>query len=107
MSEPSKLNVEIYGHIYTLRVTPEEKAQVEAITAHVDQMMHKVGDDQTRLDYRDVAVLAAIILRKNILSCSGSIRNCCQLWMKKNKLCYTFCPVLTRVSEGLMVYYGI
>ncbi|MFR6291296.1 MAG: cell division protein ZapA [Peptococcaceae bacterium] len=60
MSEPSKLNVEIYGHIYTLRVTPEEKAQVEAITAHVDQMMHKVGDDQTRLDYRDVAVLAAM-----------------------------------------------
>ena len=60
MSEPSKLNVEIYGHIYTMRVTPEEKAQVEAITAHVDQMMHKVGDDQTRLDYRDVAVLAAM-----------------------------------------------
>lgn len=60
MSEPSKLNVEIYGHIYTLRVTPEEKTQVEAITAHVDQMMHKVGDDQTRLDYRDVAVLAAM-----------------------------------------------
>lgn len=60
MSEPSKLNVEIYGHIYTLAVTPEEKAQVEAITAHVDQMMHKVGDDQTRLDYRDVAVLAAM-----------------------------------------------
>lgn len=60
MNEPSKLNVEIYGHIYTLRVTPEEKAQVEAITAHVDQMMHKVGDDQTRLDYRDVAVLAAM-----------------------------------------------
>lgn len=60
MSEPSKLNVEIYGHMYTLRVTPEEKAQVEAITAHVDQMMHKVGDDQTRLDYRDVAVLAAM-----------------------------------------------
>ncbi len=60
MSEPSKLNVEIYGHIYTLRVTPEEKAQVEAITAHVDEMMHKVGDDQTRLDYRDVAVLAAM-----------------------------------------------
>lgn len=33
---------------------------MEAITAHVDQMMHKVGDDQTRLDYRDVAVLAAM-----------------------------------------------
>lgn len=25
MSEPSKLNVEIYGHIYTLRVTPGGK----------------------------------------------------------------------------------
>ena len=55
MAERQKLNVEIYGQLYTLRVTPEE-----AIAAHVDQMMHKIGDGQNRLDYRDVAVLAAM-----------------------------------------------
>ncbi len=60
MAERQKLNVEIYGQLYTLRVTPEEAAQVEAIAAHVDQMMHKIGDGQNRLDYRDVAVLAAM-----------------------------------------------
>lgn len=60
MSETFKLNAEIYGQTYTLRVTPEEQAKVEAITRHVDAMMHKVGDNQERLDYRDVAVLAAM-----------------------------------------------
>ena len=60
MAEREKLNVEIYGQLYTLRVVPEEKAQVEAIAIHVDQMMHKIGDDQNRLDYREVAVLAAM-----------------------------------------------
>ena len=60
MTERQKLNVEIYGQLYTLRVAPEEKVQVEAIAAHVDQMMHKIGDGQNRLDYRDVAVLAAM-----------------------------------------------
>ena len=60
MTERQKLNVEIYGQLYTLRVAPEEKVQVEAIAAHVDQIMHKIGDGQNRLDYRDVAVLAAM-----------------------------------------------
>lgn len=60
MTERQKLNVEIYGQLYTLRVAPEETAQVEAIAAHVDQMMHKIGVGQNRLDYRDVAVLAAM-----------------------------------------------
>ena len=60
MTERQKLNVEIYGQLYTLRVAPEETAQVEAIAAHVDQMMHKIGDGQNRLDYRDVEVLAAM-----------------------------------------------
>ena len=60
MTERQKLNVEIYGQLYTLRVAPEETAQVEAIAAHVDQMMHKIGDGQNRLDYRDVTVLAAM-----------------------------------------------
>lgn len=60
LSETLKLSAEIYGQTYTLRVTPEEKEKVETIARHVDAMMHKVGDDQNRLDYRDVAVLAAM-----------------------------------------------
>lgn len=60
LSETLKLSAEIYGQTYTLRVTPEEKEKVETIARHVDAMMHKVGDDQSRLDYRDVAVLAAM-----------------------------------------------
>ncbi|MGM9525739.1 MAG: cell division protein ZapA [Peptococcaceae bacterium] len=60
MSEREKISVEIYGQMYTLRVMPEEKAQVEAIAAHVNDMMHQIGDGQNRLDYRDVAVLAAM-----------------------------------------------
>lgn len=60
MVETKKLNVEIYGQVYTLRVTPEEKDQVEMIASHVDQMMKKIGDEQSRLDYRDIAVLAAM-----------------------------------------------
>lgn len=60
MSERQKLNVEIYGQLYTLRVAPEEIQQVKTIAAHVDQMMHQIGDNQTRLDYRDIAVLTAL-----------------------------------------------
>lgn len=62
MSEREKINAEIYGQKYTLRVLPEEKEKVLAIAKHVDAMMHKVGDTQGRLDYRDVAVLAAMNL---------------------------------------------
>lgn len=60
MSENKKINVEIYGQLYTLRVAPEDNAQVQKIADYVDTMMHKIGDDQVRLDYRDVAVLAAM-----------------------------------------------
>ncbi len=60
--EREKITVTMYGQNYTLRVTPEEKDRVMAVAHHVDQMMHKVGDNQDRLDYRDVAVLAAMNL---------------------------------------------
>ena len=62
MSEREKISVDIYGQLYNLRVTPEEKARVLAIARHVDNMMKKVADSQGRLDYRDVAVLAAMNL---------------------------------------------
>ena len=62
MSERVKISVDIYGQLYNLRVTPEEKERVLAIARHVDNMMKKVADSQGRLDYRDVAVLAAMNL---------------------------------------------
>ena len=62
MSEREKISVDIYGQLYNLRVTPEEKERVLAIACHVDSMMKKVADSQGRLDYRDVAVLAAMNL---------------------------------------------
>ena len=62
MSEREKISVDIYGQLYNLRVTPEEKERVLAIARHVDSMMKKVADRQGRLDYRDVAVLAAMNL---------------------------------------------
>lgn len=65
MSDREKISVDIYGQKYTLRVTPEEKENVLAIANHVDKMMHKVGDNQSRLDYRDVAVLAAMNLAED------------------------------------------
>ncbi len=60
--EREKISVQMYGQTYTLRVMPEEKEKVMAVAKHVDTMMHKVGDNQGRLDYRDVAVLAAMNL---------------------------------------------
>ena len=60
MDEREKKNVEIYGQLYTLKVASEDTEKVEQIAKHVDTMMHQIGDHQTRLDYRDVAVLAAM-----------------------------------------------
>ena len=65
MSDREKISVDIYGQKYTLRVTPEEKENVLAIANHVDKIMHKLGDNQSRLDYRDVAVLAAMNLAED------------------------------------------
>lgn len=65
MSDREKISVDIYGQKYTLRVTPEEKENVLTIANHVDKIMHKVGDNQSRLDYRDVAVLAAMNLAED------------------------------------------
>ena len=62
MSEREKINVEMYGQTYTLKVEPEEREKVLAIARHVNQMMYAVADKQGRLDYRDVAVLAAMNL---------------------------------------------
>ena len=62
MSEREKISVDIYGQLYNLRVTPEEKERVLAIARHVDNMIKKVADSQGRLDYSDVAVLAAMNL---------------------------------------------
>lgn len=58
--EKQKLNVELFGQKYTFRALPDEREKFLVIAGHVDAMMHKVGDSQPKLDYRDVAVLAAM-----------------------------------------------
>lgn len=58
--EKQKLNVELFGQKYTFRTTAEDKEKLLNVAAHVDHMMHKIGDHQPRLDYRDIAVLAAV-----------------------------------------------
>ena len=57
-----KLNVELYGQKYTFRATADEREKLMAVAEHVNQMMHKVGNGQRKLDYRDVAVLAAMYI---------------------------------------------
>ena len=59
-SEKQKLNVELFVQKYTFRSTAEERQKLLDIAGHVDYMMHKIGDNQPKLDYRDVAVLAAM-----------------------------------------------
>ncbi len=58
--EKQKLNVELFGQKYTFRASAEERQKLMEIAYHVDQMMHRIGDKQPKLDYRDVAVLAAM-----------------------------------------------
>ena len=65
MSDREKISVDIYGQKYTLRVTPVEKENVLAIANHVDKIMLKVGANQSRLEYRDAAVLAAMNLAED------------------------------------------
>ena len=66
MTQQEKINVEIYDQRYTLRVTTEELERVRSIAGHVDAMMHQIGDSQPRLDYRDVAVLAAMNITEEL-----------------------------------------
>ena len=59
-TEKQKLNVELFGQKYTFRAEADERQKLLDIAGHVDYMMHKIGDNQPKLDYRDVAVLAAM-----------------------------------------------
>lgn len=59
-TEKEKFHVELFGQKYTFRANAEEQEKLLRIAAHVDAMMHQVGDAQPRLDYRDVAVLTAM-----------------------------------------------
>ena len=58
--EKQKLNVELFGQKYTFRAAAEDRQKLLDVAGHVDYMMHKIGDNQPKLDYRDVAVLTAM-----------------------------------------------
>lgn len=59
-SEKQKWNVELYGQKYTFRASNEEQQKLLKVAAHVDAMMQKIGASQPKLEYRDIAVLAAM-----------------------------------------------
>lgn len=66
MSEQEILQVNIYGEPYSLRVTPEEKETMAEIVAYVNETMHRLGDNNSRMQYQDVAVLAAMNLAQEL-----------------------------------------
>ena len=65
--EKQKLNVELFGQKYTFRAEADERQKLLDIAGHVDYMMHKIGDNQPKLDYRDVAVLAAMNIAEELI----------------------------------------
>ena len=63
----NKVTVNIYGSNYTMRTAYSEE-QVEKIVAYLNEKMQEVGLNQSRLNYRDVAVLAALNIVDELLN---------------------------------------
>ena len=66
-AEKNKVTVYIYGSNYTMRTAYSEE-QVEKIVAYLNEKMQEVGLNQSRLNYRDVAVLAALNIVDELLN---------------------------------------
>ena len=66
-AEKNKVIVNIYGSNYTMRTAYSEE-QVEKIVAYLNEKMQEVGLNQSRLNYRDVAVLAALNIVDELLN---------------------------------------
>ena len=66
-AEKNKVTVNIYGSNYTMRTAYNEE-QVEKIVAYLNEKMQEVGLNQSRLNYRDVAVLAALNIVDELLN---------------------------------------
>ncbi len=66
-AEKNKVTVNIYGSNYTMRTAYTDE-QVEKIVDYLNQKMQEAGANQSRLNYKDVAVLAALNITDELLS---------------------------------------
>lgn len=79
MSELETFQVNIYGEQYSLRVSPEEKEDIQEVVNYVNEMMHRIGDNQARMGYQDVAVLTAMNLAEELFRMKKDHQNLLEL----------------------------
>lgn len=79
MSELETFQVNIYGEQYSLRVSPEEKEGIQEVVNYVNEMMHRIGDNQARMGYQDVAVLTAMNLAEELFRMKKDHQNLLEL----------------------------
>ena len=66
-ADKNKVTVNIYGSNYTMRTAYTDE-QVEKIVGYLNEKMQEVGENQSKLNYKDVAVLAALNIVDELLS---------------------------------------
>jgi cell division protein ZapA (FtsZ GTPase activity inhibitor) len=69
VSQPRSVAVRIQGHEYRIRTDGEESA-IERVAEYVDATMDRVRARTSTVDSRDVAVLAALNIAKDLLALS-------------------------------------
>ena len=65
--EKNKMTLNIHGSNYTIRTT-QESQKVTDIVEYVNQKMDEVARYQPKLNYKDVAVLAALNMAEEYLN---------------------------------------
>ena len=65
--EKHKVAVNIYGTNYTMRTMHTEE-QVGRIVDYLNEKMEEVGQYQPKLNYKDIAVLAALNITEELLN---------------------------------------
>jgi len=66
LSEPRSVAVQIQGHQY--RIRSEDEETIHRVARYVDATMTRVRERTKTVDSRDVAVLAALNLAKDLLA---------------------------------------
>ena len=68
MSEPRSVQVRIQGKDYRIRGEAGEDEEIHRLAAYVDATMDKVRERTHTVDSRDVAVLSALNIAKELLA---------------------------------------
>ena len=68
MRAPQSVAIRIQGHEY--RVRSEDAATIQRVASYVDATMDRVRQRTNTVDSRDVAVLAALNIAKDLLAAS-------------------------------------